>query len=65
MYVFTGSGREDAAKLYRTLQPLATNAYGLYRCRIPENGSSELAIKLETVKTLFHTIEVGWNAEEY
>lgn len=65
VYVFTGSGREDAAKLYRTLQPLATNAYGLYRCRIPENGSSELAIKLETVKTLFHTIEVGWNAEEY
>lgn len=65
VYVFTGSGREEAAALYRTLQPLAANAYGLYRCRLPENSHSELVPDVETVKSLFRTIEVSWNAEEY
>jgi len=63
VYVFTGDSRENDAALYRKLQPLAGNANGLYRCD-PHEGVP-LALDMAQLRTLFHTIEVSWNSEEY
>lgn len=63
LYVFTGDSRENDAALYRKLQSLASNANGLYRCD-PHEGAS-LALDMAQLRTLFHTIEVSWNSEEY
>ena len=63
VYLFTGDSRENDAALYRKLQPLASNAYGLYRCDLHETNPE--ALKLEQVRNLFHTVEVSWNSEEY
>ena len=63
VYLFTGDSRENDAALYRKLQPLASNAYGLYRCDLHESDPASLT--LEQVRSLFHTVEVSWNSEEY
>ena len=63
LYVFTGDSRENESALYRKLQTLAGNAAGLYRCDLHQEAS--LALSLEQVRNLFHTIEVSWNSEEY
>ena len=61
--LFTGDSRENDAALYRNLQSLASNAYGLYRCDLHTENQS--ALRLDQVRQLFHTIEVSWNSEEY
>ena len=63
LYVFTGDSRENESALYRKLQTLAGNAAGLYRCDLHQE--TPLALSLEQVRNLFHTIEVSWNSEEY
>ena len=63
IYVFTGDSRENESALYRKLQTLAGNAAGLYRCDLHQEAP--LALSLEQVRNLFHTIEVSWNSEEY
>ena len=63
LYVFTGDSRENESALYRKLQTLAGNAAGLYRCDLHQEAP--LALSLEQVRNLFHTIEVSWNSEEY
>lgn len=65
VYVFTGSSREEDAALYRQLQALASNAAGLYRCSLSDTVDPAFALDLQTVRELFHTIEVSWNSEEY
>ena len=35
----------------------------LYRCDLHQE--TPLALSLEQVRNLFHTIEVSWNSEEY
>ena len=61
--MLTGDSRENDAALYRNLQSLASNAYGLYRCDLHTENQS--ALRLDQVRQLFHTIEVSWNSEEY
>ena len=63
VYVFTGDSRESDAALYRKLQSLASTPNGLYRCDPHEDAP--LALDMAQLRTLFHTIEVSWNSEEY
>lgn len=65
LWVFSGSGREEAASMKRGLQPLASNAAGIYRFSIPQTAPPSLALTGDELQSLFHTIETSWHSEEY
>ena len=49
----------------RGLQPLASNAAGIYRFSIPQTAPPSLALTGDELQSLFHTIETSWHSEEY
>ncbi len=69
IWYFGGDNRETAAKIYRTMKPLTTTVSGIYGYSVPEAGEPgerpDRLMDEETIRRLFHTIEISWNSEDY
>lgn len=66
IWYFGGDSREAEARIYRGVKTLDSTVSGIYGYTVPEQGERlNTILSDETVRSLFHTIEISWKSEEY
>ena len=65
LWMFSGDDREQSAAIYKKLSSLTSTAAGIYRYSIPQGADEKVALTVEELKELFHTIEISWHSEQY
>lgn len=66
IWYFGGDNREAESRIYRGVKTLDSTVSGIYGYTVPEQGERlNTILSEETVRSLFHTIEISWKSEDY
>lgn len=66
IWYFGGDNREAESRIYRGVKTLDSTVSGIYGYTVPEQGERlNTILSEETIRSLFHTIEISWKSEDY